>query len=156
MSTHPNKVFKVEACFHKARPENPLRRIALLFALYQASFAHLEKLSGWAGDTIKRVLIRKNIAFPMYLSREIKINQHCVEIVDIIRARQTMSNVAIAALSDTTTMHNPSSRFATNSDIGTASTKAHWEGSLRKDGVLRRNITIEQSGSLHDSGLYLD
>jgi hypothetical protein len=156
MSLHPNKVLTVETCFHKARPENPLRRIAFLFALYQASFAHLGRLGGWVGDMIKRILIRKNMDFPMDLSREIRINQHCVEIVDIIRARQTISNVAIAALSDATTMHNPSSRFATNSDIGTASTQAHWEGSLRKDVVLRRNITIEQSGKLHDSGLYLD
>ncbi len=144
-----------KARFQKARPENPLDRLSLPFAAYQATVAHMGGIGAHIGDTVKRLLIRRREVFPLTLSREIRVDTNRVEIIDIIQATRAIPRVSLAALTEVTTMHNPSSRFATRPDVGLPPSAARWEGDVARGGTLRRSVVVRVNGDVGDSGLNL-
>jgi hypothetical protein len=107
------------------------------------------------GDNVKRLLIRRREVFPLTLSREIRVDTNRVEIIDIIQATRAIPRVSLAALTEVTTMHNPSSRFATRPDVGLPPSAARWEGDVARGGTLRRSVVVRVNGDVGDSGLNL-
>ena len=145
----------VSVQFQKARPENPLDRMSLPFAAYQATFAHLGSIGASIGDTVKGLLIRRREDFPLTLSREIRVAVDRIEIIDNIWASRTISDISLAALTEVTTMHNPSSRFASRADLALPPSTVLWEGAIAAGSTLRRSVIVNGRGEINDSGLGL-
>jgi hypothetical protein len=129
--------------------------MSLPFAAYQATFAHLGSIGASIGDTVKGLLIRRREDFPLTLSREIRVAVDRIEIIDNIWASRTISDISLAALTEVTTMHNPSSRFASRADLALPPSTVLWEGAIAAGSTLRRSVIVNGRGEINDSGLGL-
>ena len=141
--------------FQKVRPENPLDRMSFPFTAYQATFAHLGSIGTRIGDTVKGLLIRRREDFPLTLGREIRVTADRVEIIDTIRATQAIPRISLAALTEVTIMHNPSSRFTTGADLSLPPSAVSWEGDIADGATLRRSVVVTARDQISDSGLDL-
>ena len=93
---------------------------------------------------------------PLLLERHIDMTNDQVQIVDLIHNTGKRIDVELVGTGDTTTMHNPSSRFSTFPGTKIEPTKSVWRGHLDKGSSIGRRLLISSTTEdLTDEGLTL-
>ena len=147
---------RVSAAFATARPKNPLDRLALPFGFYKASVAHLGAAAYRVGDWIKFRQIRRRTSLPLVLERKVTLTDARARVCDVITNRGPAVNLALVETGSATTMHNPSSRFTTESVIDSVPMGPSWTGRLEQGvRVARRLELTAATDAVIDSGLNL-
>lgn len=142
--------------FHAENPRNPLDTLAVPFSIYTASIARIATVAYRIGDWIKSRQVRRKTPMPLLLERHIDMTNDQVQIVDLIHNTGKRIDVELVGTGDTTTMHNPSSRFSTFPGTKIEPTKSVWRGHLDKGSSIGRRLLISSTTEdLTDEGLTL-